>query len=276
MTHAFDGGADRYDERLSGHNNSASAWLRRRWHEILGQYLPHSGRIADVGCGTGDDTLFLARRGHHVLAIDPSPAMLAVAKKKIDDAGCQSRVQFVCAGAMEWGREILQSGQKYERFQSIISGFGALNAECSFDRFQSVFSSLLDDRGVLCAMPMGRISPWHIAVPRKAGGFKGVLSRAFLGTAEARVGNERLRVHYFFPDDFAKLFQPTLAPRFVGCMGFLVPPPEMFLGRGPVLDTSIGLLGAIERRFCGSRLGGDHFCVVLEKKLAELPIADSL
>jgi SAM-dependent methyltransferase len=38
------------------------------------------GPVADVGCGTGRAAAFLDRCGLHVIGIDPSPGMLAVAK----------------------------------------------------------------------------------------------------------------------------------------------------------------------------------------------------
>lgn len=39
-------------------------------------------RLLDLGCGTGNHTLPLARRGHRVTGIDRSPGMLARARVK--------------------------------------------------------------------------------------------------------------------------------------------------------------------------------------------------
>ncbi|MEV6345261.1 class I SAM-dependent methyltransferase [Actinoplanes sp. NPDC051851] len=42
-------------------------------------------RILDVGCGTGDLVIALARRGFHVTGVDISPVAIAAAKKKAAD-----------------------------------------------------------------------------------------------------------------------------------------------------------------------------------------------
>ncbi len=42
----------------------------------------HAGTILEVGCGTGREALRLAQAGGHIVGLDLSPAMLAVARQK--------------------------------------------------------------------------------------------------------------------------------------------------------------------------------------------------
>jgi cyclopropane fatty-acyl-phospholipid synthase-like methyltransferase len=45
------------------------------------------GRAVDLGCGKGDNAIFLARHGFQVTALDFAPAAIAKAKAKARDAG---------------------------------------------------------------------------------------------------------------------------------------------------------------------------------------------
>jgi glycine/sarcosine N-methyltransferase len=57
------------------------AWperIEREWPFLRG-LLPASGRVLDLGCGTGEHSRFLASKGYDVTGIDSSPAMLAKA-----------------------------------------------------------------------------------------------------------------------------------------------------------------------------------------------------
>ncbi|MFH1080274.1 MAG: class I SAM-dependent methyltransferase [Pseudomonadota bacterium] len=51
---------------------------------ILDLIAPRGGeRVLDVGCGTGDHMLLFRRKGCDVAGIDPSPAMLKLAREKL-------------------------------------------------------------------------------------------------------------------------------------------------------------------------------------------------
>lgn len=49
----------------------------------------------DIGCGTAGVTIELAHRGLHVTGLDHSPAMLALAEQKLEQAGLADRVQLL-------------------------------------------------------------------------------------------------------------------------------------------------------------------------------------
>lgn len=55
------------------------------------------GPVLELGCGTGRLLLPLAQAGYAVTGVDASPAMLAVAKRKLAEAGLMSRARLVQA-----------------------------------------------------------------------------------------------------------------------------------------------------------------------------------
>jgi len=57
--------------------------VRRAWRELLLGLLPEPpARIADLGCGTATLSLLLAEVGHQVDALDFSPRMVELARRK--------------------------------------------------------------------------------------------------------------------------------------------------------------------------------------------------
>ncbi|WP_440950544.1 class I SAM-dependent methyltransferase [Methanosphaerula subterraneus] len=46
-----------------------------------------TGDVLDVGCGTGENALFLAGRGHTVWGVDSAPSAIGIARKKAQDRG---------------------------------------------------------------------------------------------------------------------------------------------------------------------------------------------
>jgi 2-polyprenyl-3-methyl-5-hydroxy-6-metoxy-1,4-benzoquinol methylase len=46
-----------------------------------------SGDVLDVGCGTGENALYLAGRGHDVWGVDSVPAAIGIARRKAEERG---------------------------------------------------------------------------------------------------------------------------------------------------------------------------------------------
>jgi demethylmenaquinone methyltransferase / 2-methoxy-6-polyprenyl-1,4-benzoquinol methylase len=96
----FDAIAPRYDLT----NTLISASLHGRWKRKTAALVqvPQGGRALDICCGTGDLALLLAGlvgpRGH-VIGVDISERMLAVARQKAAAAGLGGRVDFALGDA---------------------------------------------------------------------------------------------------------------------------------------------------------------------------------
>ncbi|MFQ5524533.1 MAG: class I SAM-dependent methyltransferase, partial [Acidimicrobiia bacterium] len=49
------------------------------------------GRVLDVGCGTGDNAILMAIRGHEAAGVDSSPTAIERARRKAEAAGAEVR-----------------------------------------------------------------------------------------------------------------------------------------------------------------------------------------
>ena len=57
------------------------------------------GEVLDIGCGLGDNAVYLAAQGHSVTGLDISPTALITAERRAKDAGVD--VRFAVADATE-------------------------------------------------------------------------------------------------------------------------------------------------------------------------------
>ncbi len=91
VQNAYNEWADQYDTNLNKTRDLEAQVLR----EQLGKIPFHS--CLEIGCGTGKNSIWLASKASHLVAVDFSEEMLAKAKEKIN----QENVQFVQADITE-------------------------------------------------------------------------------------------------------------------------------------------------------------------------------
>jgi SAM-dependent methyltransferase len=88
-------------------------WERRdvaeSWRPLLdGPQAPAPGRALDVGCGSGRDAIYLAKRGWQVTAVDAVETAVDSAKQRAVEEGVD--VQWVAADVAELSRLGLKPG----------------------------------------------------------------------------------------------------------------------------------------------------------------------
>src|SRR5206468_8325655 len=67
------------------------------------------GSVLDAGCGTGENALFFAQRGHAVIGIDYLPGPIELAKKKAAERGIRATFRFMDALQLESLRQQFDS-----------------------------------------------------------------------------------------------------------------------------------------------------------------------
>jgi SAM-dependent methyltransferase len=114
----FDGVATAYDTHFT--HTPIARWLRERvWSRL--EYLFQPGmRVLELGCGTGEDAVHLAKRGIQLIATDASPKMLEATQAKAQTAGVILQTHLLDLNdPTTWQIEGL--------FDGVYSNFGALN-----------------------------------------------------------------------------------------------------------------------------------------------------
>jgi 2-polyprenyl-3-methyl-5-hydroxy-6-metoxy-1,4-benzoquinol methylase len=98
----WDREADTFDNEPD--HGLRDATVRQAWAKLLGTWLPPSpATVLDIGCGTGSLSLVMASLGYSVTGIDLSPAMVAHAQRKAQDAGLPILFQVMDAGHPQIG-----------------------------------------------------------------------------------------------------------------------------------------------------------------------------
>ncbi len=107
--------------------------------------------ILEINCGTGEDAVWLAKKGHQVLATDISKDMVDIAEQKANQQ--QLKVKTVVCSFSDLENKLV--GQK---FDVIFSNFGGLNCANANElkQLNIDFSKLLKPNGKLIMVLLGK------------------------------------------------------------------------------------------------------------------------
>lgn len=232
----FEALATSYDETFTS-SRIGTRMRRAVWRRLDAAFAPPA-RVLELGCGTGEDAVHLAKRGVFVLATDPAEGMIAEARAKVEKARVADRVttRTLDAGHLD---ETRLDGP----FDGAFSNFGALNCVPDLAAVSAGLARHVRPGGRVLLCLMGRYVPWEWGWFLAHGDRKAAFRRLAKGGTEWR----GLRVAYPPVRELRRLFAPGF--RFLGAraIGVLVPPSyaEEWAGRHPRL---LATLDAIERR----------------------------
>ncbi len=122
---AFDSVAADYDHHIF--DNPVNTWLRNISIGTMMELFKPGETLLEVGCGTGTETLSLARRGLTIIATDISEKMLQVLSRKAQKAGLSERIVPIHCKPTELRKKISELG--YEEIDVAYSTYGAINTE---------------------------------------------------------------------------------------------------------------------------------------------------
>lgn len=247
---AFDELAADYDESFS--DTRLGRWLRNQVWEHLERRLPETGRIAEIGCGTGEDAVYLAKRGYQVFASDVSQRMLEIANEKARRAGCAERIEFRQLSMEELGREL-----RGECFDGLISNFGVLNCASSMEQIVSDLASVVKPGAPVICVVMGRLVPWEWGwfLARLDG------SKAFRRLQKDGVLWRGIRIRYPTPRQLARSFETCFDDISASALGVFLPPSYAagWINESPSLFRMLARLERVVHRFEPFAAYADHF-----------------
>lgn len=261
---AFEAAAATYDANFT---HSAIGRLQRQAvHEHLRRHVLAGAPTAlDLGCGTGEDALFLARNGCHVLATDAAPAMLEQARAKTAAAGLAERVRVLPLDLTSPPAE-LPGGP----VELLLSNFGALNclSPTELGHLGRTASAWVRPGGRAVLVVMPRFCLLESVSFALRGGWGQATRRWRGGPVEALVPGGQARTWYYSPRQVEAAFAAAFRPRRRRPVGLCVPPS--YLERQATLwPRTLGLLAAVDRALagCGVLAGlADHALVELERR----------
>ena len=142
---AFDGVAEDYDRHIFG--NPINVWLRNRSVSLMTELFRPGQTVLEVGCGTGTETISLAKRGIRVIATDISGRMLDVLQRHARENSVEKLV--VPVHCRPYQLEDALRGRGFSDLDGAYSTYGAVNTEPRLSEFFGAVHSLMVDGGSL-------------------------------------------------------------------------------------------------------------------------------
>jgi len=142
---AFDGVAEHYDEHILG--NPMNVWLRNRSVYHLSRILKPGDTVLEIGCGTGTETILLAKKGFRIIAVDISSKMLEVLSRKARQEGLGDAIVPVHARTYAIKTRLRELG--YDNLDGAYSTYGAINTEPKLTQLFLDLHALIRPKGHL-------------------------------------------------------------------------------------------------------------------------------
>ena len=258
---AFDRAAASYDAEVEA--NPAMRAMRAVSLRVLRATFAPGQRLLELGCGTGEEALALARHGCAVLATDIAPQMVAVTRAKAAAAGLSDRVETLVLGAGELAQLVR------EPFDGAYSSFGPLNGVADLSPVLAALAGLLRPGGRVVLSVMNRCYLLEIGWYLVHGRPREALRR--LRRVEASVSTvvaARMTTHYHSLAALRRAARPWFTVRRCQALPLLLPPPYMasLWERRPRLVTALQRWEARLATRWPCYAWGDHWLVVLERR----------
>lgn len=265
---AFDPIAKDYDQTFT--DTHSGRYQRERVYHYLKKsvfhQLPASAAVLELSCGTGEDAIWLAQQGYHVLATDIAEEMVAKAQEKVKRTKESSKVRVQQLAA----QDISQVDAK--DFDLIFSNFAGLNC-LNPQEWQTFIGDLANKLpvGGHCAIVMlGRFCWWETFYFLLKGQWTQAWRRRSKQAVRAMLSaDEYVDIWYYSPKDIQRYCGETFGVSLLRPIGLMIPPSYLDQGfqRFPALFQWLYHMEKIigNNRFMAWM--ADHYLLVLRRQM---------
>ncbi|MBE2217356.1 MAG: methyltransferase domain-containing protein [Ignavibacteria bacterium] len=247
--------AGKYDELLQ--KNRFSVILRSLFQKILSEYGPGGKTVLDLGCGTGDDALFISESGAVVTAVDISQNMLDAAQNKSRASIGGKNIRFVKS---DIERFLNDNNTKYDL---LISNFDAINYIEDIPAFSNGAACALKPGGSLIITVLNKVCLSEF--------FYSLLTFRFSRAYWALLNRNKYLVNGLWlrsPGEMKKLLAENFTLVSATGVGIFIPPHNLEGMYGKISFLLPALLqaeklGRRNRFFCNF---SDHYIIEMVKK----------
>jgi len=259
----FDHVAQKYDKDFT------STHIGKKQRDLVYSYLEKiiskkSMNILEVNCGTGQDAIWLAEKGHLVDATDISSEMIVYATKKAK----AKKIDSIHHSVLDL-KEI-SSFKNTKKYDLIFSNFGGTNCVDlkELESFLKNASNLLVKGGKIILVIMPKFCLWESFYFSLKGKFSSVFRRQTNNFVEANVEGVKVKTWYHSPNDVKKISKDFYCNFKLMPVGFFLPPSylEPFFKKRPQF---LEKLNQLELKVKNKELfskWSDHYLIELEKK----------
>lgn len=264
----FDAIADRYDQSFT-YSWIGQAQRAPVWSELAKVF--HAGQhVLEIGCGTGIDAAFLAKREVRVTACDSSPEMISITTRRIQENRLQPLVKPLVLRAEEIGK-LRPSGA----YDGAFSNFGVLNCVEDLSSLSTDLAGLLKPGADVMLCWMGPCCAWETLWYLGHGEGQKAFRRWKIGGVNARVADGAfVRVRYPTVRRLARAFGSNFRVKSVKGVGIAVPPSylEPLAQRHPRMLRVCEQVDSVVCRIPGIRVLADHVLIHLERNDSPLRV----
>ena len=221
MKALFDAVAEKYDSEFT------QSQIGKAQRKIVWDYLERilsekkELKILELNCGTGEDAIWFAKKGHLVTATDQSEKMLEVTKRKV--------LQFNLAEKIKTEKIDLTQIEELnliEKYDLIFSNFGGINC-ISFEnlsKLTSAFGRLLTPTGRLIMVIMPTFCLWEIIYFLLKLNMNNAFRRSSTRGTKFNINGAEITIEYYTPTLVKKIFSRNFELVGLKPVGFFIPP----------------------------------------------------